>query len=69
LRWYASELPASEVRRIATSAGGTALHWRGGAAGHRFHPLPAPILTIHRRLKERFDPHGIFNRNRLVEGL
>ena len=69
LRWYASELPASEVRRIATSAGGTALHWRGGAAGHRFHPLPAPIRTIHRRLKQRFDPHGIFNRNRLVEGL
>jgi glycolate oxidase FAD binding subunit len=69
LRWYASELPASEVRRIATAAGGTALHWRGGTAGSRFHPLRAPVLTIHRRLKERFDPHGIFNLNRLVAGL
>jgi len=69
LRWYASELPASEVRRVATAAGGSALHWRGGVAGHRFHPLPAPVLAIHRRLKERFDPHGIFNRSRLVAGL
>ncbi len=69
LRWYACELPAGEVRRIATAAGGTALHWRGGTAGSRFHPLPASLLTIHRRLKERFDPHGIFNLNRLVTGL
>ncbi|HUL47609.1 MAG TPA: glycolate oxidase subunit GlcE [Steroidobacteraceae bacterium] len=69
LRWYASERPASEVRRIATAAGGTALHWRGGTAGSRFHPLAASVLAIHRRLKERFDPHGIFNHNRLVAGL
>ncbi len=69
LRWYASELPASEVRRIASAAGGTALHWRGGAAGSRFHPLAAPVLAIHRRLKERFDPHGIFNHGRLIAGL
>lgn len=69
LRWYASERPAPEVRRIAAAAGGTALHWRGGTAGNRFHPLPAPVLAIHRRLKQRFDPHGIFNQNRLVAGL
>ena len=69
LRWYASELDSSNVRRIATAAGGTALHWRGGTAGGRFHPLQASLLTIHRRLKERFDPHGIFNLNRLVAGL
>ncbi|HEX4619835.1 MAG TPA: glycolate oxidase subunit GlcE [Steroidobacteraceae bacterium] len=69
LRWYASQLPAVEVRRIASAAGGTALHWRGGAARSRFHPLAAPVLAIHRRLKARFDPHGIFNPNRLVAGL
>ena len=69
LRWYASDVPASDVRRIAIAAGGTALHWRGGAAGQRFHPLAPAVLTIHRRLKERFDPHGIFNLNRLVAGL
>jgi glycolate dehydrogenase FAD-binding subunit len=69
LRWYASELPEEEVRRIASGARGTALHWRGGAPGKRFHPLPPAVLDIHRRLKARFDPHGIFNQNRLVAGL
>jgi len=69
LRWSATELASSEVRRIATAAGGTALHWRGGTSGHRFHPLAAGVLAIHRRLKERFDPHGIFNHGRLVAGL
>jgi glycolate oxidase FAD binding subunit len=69
LRWYAGGLAPDEARRIAAAAGGTALHWRGGTAGGRFHPLAAPVLAIHRRLKERFDPHGIFNRGRLVEGL
>ncbi|HLJ37074.1 MAG TPA: glycolate oxidase subunit GlcE [Steroidobacteraceae bacterium] len=69
LRWYASDRPAAEVRRLATAAGGTALHWRGGEPGSRFHPLSAAVLDIHRRLKARFDPHGIFNQNRLVAGL
>ena len=69
LRWYATDLPAEDVRRIATAAGGTALHWRGGSSGSRFHPLPAPVLAIHRRLKQRFDPHGIFNPGRLVAEL
>jgi len=69
LRWHASDLPADEVRRLATAAGGTALHWRGGTAGRRFHPLSGAVLDIHRRLKARFDPHGIFNPNRLVTGL
>ena len=69
LRWYASDLAPTDVRGIATAAGGTALHWRGGAPGSRFHPLAAPVLAIHRRLKERFDPHGIFNPGRLIAGL
>ena len=69
LRWYASDLPAAEVRQLATAAGGTALHWRGGVAGSRFHPLAPAVLDIHRRLKARFDPHGIFNHGRLVAEL
>lgn len=69
LRWYASDQPDDEVRRTAAAVRGTALHWRGGRAGRRFHPLAAPVLDIHRRLKARFDPHGIFNQNRLVAGL
>ncbi|HEV2284917.1 MAG TPA: hypothetical protein VGR80_02650, partial [Steroidobacteraceae bacterium] len=69
LRWYASAAAPEEVRRHAAAAGGTALHWRGGVPGGRFQPLAPAVLEIHRRLKARFDPHGIFNPNRLVVGL
>ena len=69
LRWCASDQPAAELRALACAAGGTALHWRGGAAGNRFHPLSPALLEIHRRLKARFDPHGIFNPGRLIADL
>jgi glycolate oxidase FAD binding subunit len=68
LRWYA-EVPAGvAVRDFAVAAGGTALCWRGAAAP-RFHPLSPAVARLHQRLKERFDPHGIFNPGRLVAGL
>jgi glycolate dehydrogenase FAD-binding subunit len=69
LRWYADVPPMFDVRERARTAGGTALRWRGPAPEGRFHPLPAAIVTLHRRLKERFDPAGIFNRGRLIAGL
>jgi glycolate oxidase FAD binding subunit len=69
LRWWASEQSAPDVRSLATAAGGTALHWRGGVVGQRFHPLAPALLQIHRRLKARFDPHGIFNPGRLIADL
>lgn len=69
LRWCATDRPAAEVRRLAAAAGGTALHWRGGEPGDRFHPLAPAVLEVTRRLKARFDPHGIFNRGRLVAEL
>jgi glycolate oxidase FAD binding subunit len=69
LRWHATALPADEVRSLAVAAGGTALQWRGAAAGGMFHPLSPAVLAIHRKLKDRFDPYGIFNPGRLVAGL
>jgi len=69
LRWCASTLPAAELRALAQAVGGSALHWRGGSAGERFHPLTPAVLEIHRRLKAHFDPHGIFNPGRLVAQL
>ncbi|HUJ53438.1 MAG TPA: glycolate oxidase subunit GlcE [Steroidobacteraceae bacterium] len=69
LRWYA-DLPAdAPVRELAAAAGGTALAWRGPAPAGRFHPLSAAVARLHRRLKERFDPRGIFNPGRLIAGL
>jgi len=69
LRWYAQELAAPRMRELAIATAGTALHWRGGAAGERFHPLAPSVLKLHRQLKVRFDPRGIFNRGRLLAEL
>jgi glycolate oxidase FAD binding subunit len=69
LRWYSGALTAAEVRRVAASAGGTAMRWRGPGAGSRFHPLPSALVEIHKRLKRSFDPDGIFNPGRLLAEL
>jgi glycolate oxidase FAD binding subunit len=69
LRWYAADVAPAQMRSLASAAGGSALHWRGGAAGTRFAPLSANVLALHRRLKEQFDPHRIFNRGRLIADL
>jgi glycolate oxidase FAD binding subunit len=69
LRWCACDRPATEMRERALAAGGSALHWRGGNPGSRFHTLAPAVLEIHRRLKSRFDPRGIFNPGRLIADL
>jgi len=69
LRWYAGDLTAFEIRKLAAAAGGTAMRWRGGESEPRFHPLPPALLEIHRRLKRSFDPNGLFNPGRLLPGL
>ena len=82
LRWYGSDsgdadaqIPNSiahegGVRETASTAGGTALRWRGAPPPTgRFHPLQPAVAALHRRLKDRFDPHGIFNPGRLVAGI
>jgi glycolate oxidase FAD binding subunit len=68
VRWYVDEA-GKDVRAIVAAAGGTALRWRGATTESRFHPLSSAVARIHRRLKERFDPRGIFNRGRLLRGL
>jgi glycolate oxidase FAD binding subunit len=63
-RWLASDLPAAALRERAHGCGGHATLFRG-ETGTRFHPLPPALLTLHKNLKLRFDPKGIFNRGRL----
>jgi glycolate oxidase FAD binding subunit len=72
LRWYAGDVGADarDARAIASAAGGTALCWRGPPpTGGRFHPLQPTVAALHRRLKQQFDPHGIFNPGRMIAGL
>jgi glycolate oxidase FAD binding subunit len=69
LRWLHSDAPASEIRTLAEKADGTAMLWRGDRDGAMFHPLARANLELHRRLKNEFDPHAIFNRGRLLAEL
>ncbi|HYC46751.1 MAG TPA: glycolate oxidase subunit GlcE [Burkholderiales bacterium] len=66
LRWLAGDYDAAVVRNTAARAGGHATLFRGGdkQAGV-FQPLSAALMTVHRRLKDAFDPQGIFNRGRM----
>ena len=66
LRWLRTGADAGSVRQAAAFGGGHATLFRGGdrAAGV-FHPLTPALEQLHRRLKEKFDPAGIFNPGRL----
>ena len=67
-RWLACDAPAELVRTAAAKAGGHATLFRGGiearAAGV-FQDLPAPLMALHKKLKQAFDPAGIFNPRRM----
>lgn len=58
------------LREIAANAGGHATLFRGGdKAGGVFAPLPPSLMEVHRRLKQGFDPYGVFNPGRLYPEL
>ena len=58
------------IRRAAQEAGGHATLFRGDAVRTEvFHPLSLALMKIHRTLKEKFDPAGIFNPGRLYPGI
>jgi glycolate oxidase FAD binding subunit len=70
LRWLASDADPAVIRQAASAAGGSAMLFRGGDRGAGvFHPLPAPLLALHRRLKQQFDAPGIFNPGRMYTDL
>jgi glycolate oxidase FAD binding subunit len=72
LRWLAAGPNAdpAAIRAWAQGHGGHATLFRAAdkTAGV-FHPLPAPMLELHRRLKANFDPAGILNPGRMYPGL
>lgn len=59
--WYRTQEPAGEVRRHAGAAGGHAVLFRGPPDVEKFHPLPKAAARLQQRIREAFDPHGIFN--------
>lgn len=69
-RWCISDIPAEMIRQQASSVGGHAILFRGGdRTSEVFHPLPPPLVTLHRRLKDAFDPKRILNPGRLYRDL
>ena len=69
LRWLRSDAPAEEIRARVAGLGGHATAFRGfDRAGDVFHPLAAPLMAIHGRLKQAFDPAGVFNPGRFYNG-
>ena len=66
LRWIAGETEAKQLRAKVAALGGHVTLFRGGdKTVGVFHPLPAALAKIHRRLKKAFDPHGILNPGRM----
>jgi glycolate oxidase FAD binding subunit len=70
VRWLRSDRPAGELRHRAAALGGFATLFRGGDRTRSvFSPLSPSAARVHAALKAEFDPSGIFNPGRLVEGL
>ena len=66
LRWLKTDAASDEVRACAARLGGHATLFRhGDRDGEVFHPLSAPLASLHARLKRSFDPAGILNRGRM----
>ena len=72
LRWLVCTTPldAQAVRAFAAEHGGhaTLFRARDKSAG-AFQPLPPPMLALHERLKQVFDPHRILNPGRMYAAL
>ena len=70
LRWLKSEARGENIRAPVSRVDGHAMLYReGDRAGEVYHPLSAPLLKLHQRLKASFDPKGILNRGRMYSEL
>jgi len=74
-RWLWAPVAAqTQIQQAAREAGGSASIFRAIGAGdssatERFDALDPTLLAIHQRLKNEFDPAGIFNPGRLYSTL
>lgn len=64
-RWLLSEAPAADIQKIAADTGGHSSSFSNGP----FQPLSPALMMLHQRLKQAFDPKGIFNPGRLYPEL
>ena len=64
-RWVRSPLPAEKIREQAARSGGHATLFKGNGNGERFQRFLSIFLKLHKRIKQAFDPHGLFNPYRM----
>ncbi len=66
-RWVAGPQDGGALRTLAARSGGHVTLYRAPVKPPEgpFQPLSAGMLSVHKRLKTAFDPHGILNRGRL----
>ncbi|MGE5169362.1 MAG: glycolate oxidase subunit GlcE [Rudaea sp.] len=72
LRWLLCRSPVdpASLRAWAAGNGGHATLYRApDKSAGTFQPLPPPILALHERLKQVFDPHRILNPGRMYAHL
>src|SRR5690625_1077130 len=66
LRWLKSDASPESIRAAAAACGGHAMLFRSHDRNiDPYHPLPAPLLKLHQRIKTAMDPEHIFNRGRM----
>lgn len=71
LRWLPGPQDGGTLRTLAARSGGHVILYRTPVKPPEgpFQPLSPAMLSVHKRLKAAFDPHGIFNRGRLYPDL
>src|ERR1700674_562104 len=69
-RWIRGNGDSLKIRQTVASARGHVTLFRSsGVRETVFTPLSPALATIHRNLKQQFDPHGIFNPGRIYTDL
>jgi len=69
-RWLRSSEPAGQIRSAAAAVGGHATLVRAAdKSSGAFDAISPALMNIHRRMKQSFDPAGIFNPGRLYAEL
>ena len=72
-RWVFTDTDATQIRKIASKAGGHAQLFRADTGLKKSvgvtHPTSAAVMKLHHNLKQEFDPAGILNPGRLYAGL
>ena len=69
-RWLVSDEAPERIFHVAAECGGHACRFRSDdRLAQIFQPLPAPLYRLHKQLKQAFDPHHIFNPQRMYPEL